>query len=37
MFQTGEGEYGFNLGICNNIKQVFGDNKIKWGLPIFSR
>lgn len=33
----GPDKNGFNLGRCNNIQEVFGDNKKLWMLPMFTR
>ncbi|XP_057313532.1 palmitoyltransferase ZDHHC15B-like isoform X1 [Hydractinia symbiolongicarpus] len=36
IFQHGPDKKGFYLGRMNNFKQVFGNKKWKWFLPIFS-
>lgn len=28
---------GFNLGLRNNFKQIFGNKYVLWPFPIFSR
>jgi len=35
-FQHGPDKNGFNLGKMNNVKQVFGNSKWKWILPVFT-
>ncbi|CAI9734531.1 palmitoyltransferase ZDHHC2 isoform X2 [Octopus vulgaris] len=37
IFQTGPDKDGFNIGKMNNFIQVFGDNKYKVALPIYTR
>ncbi|XP_029648566.1 palmitoyltransferase ZDHHC2 isoform X1 [Octopus sinensis] len=36
IFQTGPDKDGFNIGKMNNFIQVFGDNKYKVALPIYT-
>ncbi|KAJ8298493.1 hypothetical protein KUTeg_025024 [Tegillarca granosa] len=36
IFQSGPDKYGFSLGKYNNFVEVFGDDKLKWFLPIFN-
>ncbi|XP_036372716.1 palmitoyltransferase ZDHHC2-like [Megalops cyprinoides] len=35
-FRHGQDKNGFSLGLSKNIRQVFGDEKIFWPLPVFS-
>lgn len=37
LFISGVNKRGFDLGVRENIKQVFGDNLILAFLPIFTR
>lgn len=37
VFQTGADKDGFSLGTFPNFMEVFGDNKLKWFLPVFTR
>ncbi|KAL1131362.1 hypothetical protein AAG570_010979 [Ranatra chinensis] len=37
IFMTGPDKNGFSLGKYNNFREVFGDQKSLWFLPIFSR
>jgi hypothetical protein len=37
IFRTGADKDGFSLGKYNNFQEVFGDNRKKWFLPIFTR
>lgn len=36
-FQHGPDKNGFSLGTSKNFRQVFGDEKKYWLLPVFSR
>ncbi|XP_064636682.1 palmitoyltransferase ZDHHC20-B-like isoform X3 [Lineus longissimus] len=36
IFRTGPDKHGFDLGSRANIQEVFGDDKRKWFLPVFS-
>uniref|UniRef100_A0A8C9VHS2 Palmitoyltransferase n=1 Tax=Scleropages formosus TaxID=113540 RepID=A0A8C9VHS2_SCLFO len=36
VFQHGPNKNGFSLGASKNIRQVFGDEKKYWALPVFS-
>ncbi|KAL5012252.1 hypothetical protein ScPMuIL_010803 [Solemya velum] len=36
VFQTGADKDGFSLGTYSNFMEVFGDNKLKWFLPVFT-
>jgi palmitoyltransferase len=36
VFRHGPDKKGFNLGAFNNFVEVFGDDKKKWILPVFS-
>lgn len=36
IFRNGPDKNGFNLGRMNNVRQVFGNKRWKWFLPIFS-
>jgi len=37
IFRGGPDKQGFDIGKCNNFKQVFGENPNTWFLPIHSR
>lgn len=37
IFQSGPDKHGFSLGKYNNFVEVFGDDKLKWFLPVFNR
>ena len=37
IFESGPDKRGFHMGRYNNFCEVFGDSKIKWFLPVFSR
>lgn len=37
IFRSGPDKDGFSLGKSNNFYEVFGDNKMRWFLPVFSR
>ncbi|RUS89183.1 hypothetical protein EGW08_003062 [Elysia chlorotica] len=36
VFQTGPDKNGFSLGSGANFAEVFGDNKLRWFLPVFT-
>jgi len=36
IFEHGPDKNGFNIGRGNNFRQVFGNKKWRWILPIFS-
>jgi palmitoyltransferase len=36
VFRTGPDKDGFNLGKYNNFREVFGENRMTWFLPIFT-
>ncbi len=36
-FSSGPDKDGFNLGTYRNFKEVFGENKKLWLLPVYSR
>ena len=37
VFQTGPDKDGFSLGSGANFAEVFGDNRLRWFLPVFTR
>lgn len=36
IFKNGPDKNGFNIGLRNNMMEVFGDNKFLWMVPIFT-
>ncbi|XP_066507723.1 palmitoyltransferase ZDHHC20-A isoform X2 [Hoplias malabaricus] len=36
VFRSGPDKNGFTLGFCNNLVQVFGDQKKYWFLPVYT-
>lgn len=37
IFTSGPDKDGFSVGCCRNMKEVFGDDKRWWLLPVYSR
>ncbi|XP_053312406.1 palmitoyltransferase ZDHHC20-B-like isoform X2 [Spea bombifrons] len=36
LFRNGAEKNGFSLGFCKNLREVFGDQKLYWLLPVFT-
>lgn len=36
IFRQGPDKDGFSLGNYNNFMEVFGENRLKWFLPVFT-